>query len=127
MEDYKKDYGPELSVMYGNMLEAMKTMTRQYVMTNGDISDVAPTGLAFKYARDNNPNQADPDVLLYGDYTHAGPGFGRLLAGYVWYATLTGQTEFTEIKYTRELTEDQQELLVEALNHALANKESLKP
>ena len=113
--------------MYGNMLEAMKTMTRQYVMTNGDISDVAPTGLAFKYARDNNPNQADPDVLLYGDYTHAGPGFGRLLAGYVWYATLTGQTEFTEIKYTRELTGDQQELLVEALNHALANKESLKP
>ena len=123
VDSYKQNYGSD----YDYMLDCMIAQTKKYVMTNSAFADVAPTGLAFKYARDNNPDQTDPDVLLYCDYTHAGEGFGRLLVSYVWYATLTGQTKFTELKYARDLTEDQQELLVEALNHALANKASLKP
>ena len=127
VENYKEDFGPELSVMYGNMLEAMKANTRKYIATNDSIADIAPTGLAFQYARDNNPNQADPDELLYSDYTHAGPGFGRLLVGYVWYATLMGKAELTELNYTQDLSETEQTLLLNAVNYALANKTELLP
>ena len=126
VENYKEAYGPGLDVMYGNMLQAMINNTNKYIATNSDIDGIAPTGLAFKYARDNNPNQADPDVLLYNDYTHAGPGFGRLLAGYVWYATLMGKTELTALNYTRDLTEAEQKLLLDAVNYALANVNTLK-
>ena len=125
---YENNWGTD----YDTMLDSMIDNTQKYVLKNSAFGNrVIPTGLAFQNARNAyiaaGHTQSDADNLLYCDYTHAGPGFGRLLVSYVWYATLTGQTEFTELKYARDLTEDQQELLIDALNYALANKASLLP
>ena len=146
--NYKANYGSDLGengdlrVMYGRLLADMKKNTKQYVMTNENISDLIPTGLAFNYARESNlnPNQADPDLLLYSDYTHARTSFGHLLASYVWYATLVSQTDLPELAGRQKITKleslnykndqtlatlaqnlssNEQKLLLDAANYAL--------
>ncbi|MBO5837843.1 MAG: hypothetical protein J6Q92_08175, partial [Oscillospiraceae bacterium] len=144
VENYKEAFGPELSVMYGNMLEAMKANTRKYIATNDSIADIIPTGLAVDFLRkhEDNPDKEDPDVLLYRDYTHMSD-FGRLMTSYLWFATITGKTEIDNVnidvipKYSRveqnwpqgdmEVTQDMKDMIQEAVKHAVSQKGTLLP
>lgn len=125
--------GGVVANVYNTLYDKMVANTKKYVMTNDAFEgQVIPTGLAFKYAREDarNPYPNDPDLLMYSDYTHADNSFGRTLAGYVWYATLMGKSTFTELKYTDgNLTENEKALLLDAVNYAIKqeNKKILLP
>lgn len=126
---YEKDYGFDYNVHF----EKLVTNTKDKIMTNPDISGIAPTGMAFTYAR-NVLGMTDLD--LYRDYTHSSD-YGALIAAYVWFATITGKTEITEMNIDvipasqrhnhfkdqgdLVITEEMQEVLVKAVNYALAN------
>ena len=140
VDSYEKTYGND----YNYMLSQMVKMTKSYVMTNSDIDDVIPTGLAVDFLRkhEDNPNKEDPDVLLYRDYTHMSD-FGRLMTSYLWFATITGKTEIDNVnidvipKYSRveqnwpqgdmEVTQDMKDMIQKAVKNAVSQKGTLLP
>ena len=128
-ENYQRDFGFD----YNNLFQKLVQNTQEHVITNENISAMAPTGMAFTYAR-NVLGMTDLD--LYRDYTHTSD-YGALIAAYVWYATITGKTEITDINIDvipanqrhnhfkgdgdLVITEEMQDVLVKAVNYALAN------
>ena len=95
------------------------------------FDDVIPGGSVIQYAR--NMGMTDRD--LFRDYAHKSD-YGRVLIGYVWYASLMDITEFTELKYTTVptamrhykspqedlvLSQEQYNMALAAVNYALAN------
>ena len=131
---YQERSGLNYTTMFNQMVEKTQANT----MKNENLVAMAPTGTAICYAR-NVMGQTDLD--LYRDYTHLSD-FGRLIAAYVWYATLTGKTEITEVKVDeipRELrqerfrdfplviTEDMKNVIIESVNFALANPWTVSP
>lgn len=118
---------------YEVMANQLVEMVKKHVVGKYPLAGIAPTGTAFYYIR--NILKQD-EKLIYRDYTHA-TDFGRLVAAYVWYATLTGQTEIEEVKVDeipaalREkpadrdtalpITREMKDILLEAVNYALKN------
>lgn len=126
---YKQHSDFDYRVMATNMIK----MTKKHVEGQYTWAGIAPTGTAFYYARNILGQQ---DTVLYKDYTHA-TDFGRLIASYVWFATLTGKTRIDEIKvdkipaYLRdlvqnrdkdlEITPEMKEIILKSVNYALQN------
>lgn len=124
---------------YVNMLTQMAHYTQKYVMVKKEFSGMIPTGTAFCYAR-NELGQSDE--VLYRDYTHISD-YGSLLAGYLWYATITGKTEITEVnvdvipsgmrcaqtigKRDIEVTQEMKDVIVKSVNFALKNPWEVAP
>ena len=129
VENYQTGFGLNYDAMFTKLIQ----MSQTYVMPHEDIVGVIPAGTAIQYAN-NALVQADTD--LYRDYTHLSD-FGRLIAAYVWYASITGQTEITEVnvdvipaslRHRRaqslgdlEITEEMKQVIIQAVNYALAN------
>lgn len=128
-EGYQSSYGLDYDTMMNKLVE----MTQTYVVPHEDIQGYIPGGIALHYAN-NVLDQSDLD--LYRDYTHMSD-FGRLLCSYVWYATIMGKTEITEVnvnvipaelRHRRakvlgdlEITEDMKQVIIQSVNYALAN------
>ncbi len=126
---YEADYGFDYDTHFSKLVEN----TKNNVMTNEAFSAMAPTGMAFTYAR-NVLGMTDLD--LYRDYTHTSD-YGALIAAYVWFATLTGKTEIADINidvipagqrhsnFRGEgdlvITEEMKDVLIKSVNYALAN------
>ena len=118
---------------YEIMANQLVDMTQKYVVGKYPFAGIAPTGTAFYYIR--NILKQD-EKRIYRDYTHA-TDFGRLVAAYIWYATLTGKTEITQVKVNeipaalREkpadrdtplpVTQEMKDILLQAVNYALKN------
>ncbi|MBO5837844.1 MAG: DUF4886 domain-containing protein [Oscillospiraceae bacterium] len=118
---------------YEVMANQLVDRTQKYVVGKYPFAGIAPTGTAFYYIR--NILKQD-EKLIYRDYTHA-TDFGRLVIAYIWYATLTGQTEIKQVKVDRipaalrgkpanrdadlPVTEEMKNILLEAVNYALKN------
>ncbi len=127
------NYQSSYNMDYDYMFEQIVKMTQQYVVPHEDITGIIPGGTALHYAN-NVLDQSDLD--LFRDYTHMSD-FGRLLCSYVWYATITGKTEITEVnvdvipaelRHRRakvlgdlEITEDMKQVIIQSVNFALAN------
>lgn len=132
-------YNENWQLNYTTMFSKMVEKTQKNVMTNETFSGMAPTGTALCYAR-NVLGQTDLEI--FRDYTHLSD-FGRLIAAYVWYATLTGKTEITEVnmdvipKELRQerfrsegnltITEEMKNIVKESVNFALKNPWTVSP
>lgn len=132
---YRELYGSD----YVNMLTQMAYYTQEQVMTKEEFSGMLPTGTAFCYAR-NELGKTDEE--LYRDYTHLSD-FGSLLAGYLWYATIAGKTEITEVnidvipsdmrcaqmrgKGDIEVTAEMKDIIIRSVNFALKNPWEVTP
>lgn len=133
--DCYEDYS---GLNYTTMFSQMVAKTQKYVMTNTNLSGMAPTGTAICYARNSYTAEGVDltDKDLYRDYTHM-TDFGRLISAYVWYATITEQDKITDVKVDvipealREesfrnqgdltITEEMKDVIIESVNFALAN------
>lgn len=131
--EWVTNYTNNSGMNYDTMLQQLIDMSQTHVMSTGEFKDVIPAGTAIHYAN-NCLDQTDPD--LYRDYTHMSD-FGRLLTAYTWYATITGQTEITEVnvdvipaemRHRRakvlgdlEITEEMKQVIIESVNYALKN------
>lgn len=130
---WKKWYRLRSDLNYEIMANQLVTNTKKYVAGKYPFEAIMPTGTAFYYARNV---LGQHDTVLYRDYTHA-TEFGRLIAAYVWFATLTGKKEITEVKVNEipahlrvevadrdkalPLTQEQKDILIESVNYALKN------
>ena len=133
------NYQATYNMNYDTMFEKLLYMTQTYVVPIEAISATIPCGTALHYAN-NALDQTDID--LFRDYTHLSD-YGRLLASYVWYCTITGKTEITEVnvdvipagmRHRRakvlgdlEITEDMKQVIIKSVNYALANPWTLTP
>ena len=133
------NYQSMYNMNYDTMYEKLVEMTQTYVVPHEEIGAVIPCGTALHYAN-NALDQKDTD--LFRDYTHLSD-FGRLLASYVWYCTITGKTEITEVnvdvipaemRHRRakvlgdlEITEEMKQVIIKSVNYALANPWTLTP
>ena len=134
---WKEGYKKHSDFNYGIMAANMIKMTQKYVKDKYLWEGIAPTGTAFYYARNI---LGQHDTVLYKDYTHA-TDFGRLIASYVWFGTLTGKTHFTKIKVDRiparlrdlvknrdqdlEITPQMKGIILQSVNYALQNPMTL--
>lgn len=134
-----ENYRNRFNMSYDTMFQKLLELTQTYVVPHEDITGVIPNGTALHYA--NNALMLE-DTDLFRDYTHLSD-FGRLLASYVWYATLTGQTEITEVnvdvipaqlRHRRakalgdlEINDEMKQVIIEAVNYALKNPWTLPP
>ncbi len=130
---WKGNYETKFGLNYDTMFQKLVQNTKDKVMTNETFSAMAPTGMAFNYAR-NVLGMTDLD--LYRDYTHTSD-YGALIAAYVWYATITGKTEITDINIDvipasqrhshfrgdgdLVITAEMKDVLIKSVNYALAN------
>ena len=128
-KNYIKNFGNDAQTMY----DAICDVAVNHIMPSElyAFDDVIPGGSVIQYAR--NMGMTDRD--LFRDYAHKSD-YGRVLIGYVWYASLMDITEFTELKYTTVptamrhskspqedlvLTDEQYDMALAAVNYALAN------
>ena len=132
---WSSNYAAESNTDYATMFSQLVSNAQNYVMPNENISDMIPTGTAICYAR-NTMGLTDND--LYRDYTHMSD-LGRLISGYVWYATITGQDSISDVKVNYipkglckqntsagfTVTEEMKQIVIQAVNFALANPETV--
>lgn len=128
-KNYIKNFNNDAQTMY----DAICDVAVNHIIPSElySFDDVIPGGSVIQYAR--NMGMTDKD--LFRDYAHKSD-YGRVLIGYVWYASLMDITEFEELKYTtvptamrhykspREdlvLTQEQYDMALAAVNYALKN------
>jgi hypothetical protein len=127
------NYQANYNMNYDYMLEQVIKMLKTYIEPMEDISGFIPGGIAQHYA---NVALDQTDIDLFRDYTHLSD-FGRLLNSYVWFCTITGKTEITEVnvdvipadmRHRRakvlgdlEITDEMKQVIIQAVNYALAN------
>lgn len=128
--NYIKNFNNDAQTMYDAICEVAVNHVIPSELYSFD--DVIPGGSVIQYAR--NMGMTDRD--LFRDYAHKSD-YGRVLIGYVWYASLMDITEFEELKYTTVpaemrqkkfvqygdlvLSEEQYDMALAAVNYALAN------
>ena len=128
---YYQYWNNDREVMYN----AIAANVEKYILGSDlyGFDGVIPSATSFQYAI-NTLGMTEQD--MYRDYTHKSD-YGRVMVSYVWYATLTGKTELTDIKYTTVpanmrqkkfvqygdlvLTEDQINVLLQSVNFALSS------
>ena len=129
-KNYVKNFNNNAQTMY----DAICDVAENYIMKSEVYSfdDVIPGGSVIQYAR----NMGMTDQELFRDYAHKSD-YGRVLIGYVWYASLMDITGFSELKYTTVpaemrqkkfvqygdlvLSSEQYDMALNAINYALAN------
>ncbi|MBR2311162.1 MAG: DUF4886 domain-containing protein [Oscillospiraceae bacterium] len=128
-KNYIKNFNNNAQTMY----DAICDVAVNHIIPSElySFDDVIPGGSVIQYAR--NMGMTDRD--LFRDYAHKSD-YGRVLIGYVWYASLMDITEFTELKYTTVptamrhhkspqenlvLSQEQYDMALAAVNYALAN------
>ena len=128
-KNYIRNFNNDAQTMY----DAICDVAENYIMPNEvyGFADVIPGGSVIQYAR--NMGMTDRD--LFRDYAHKSD-YGRVLIGYVWYASLMGITEFESLNYTTVekeirhnkspkedlvLTQEQYDMALAAINYALKN------
>ena len=115
------------------MYNAIADNVEKYILGSDlyGFDGVIPSATSFQHAI-NTLGMTEQD--MYRDYTHKSD-YGRVMVSYVWYATLTGKTELTQLQYTTVpanmrqkkfvqygdlvLTDHQIDVLLESVNHAL--------
>ena len=128
---YMQYWNNDREVMYN----AIADNVEKYIMGSEvyGFDGVIPSATSFQYAI-NTLGMTERD--MYRDYTHKSD-YGRVMVSYVWYATLTGQTELKDIQFTTVpaairqkkfvqygdlvLTDKQIDVLLESVNHALSS------
>ena len=113
------------------LFDAMAQCVGKYISTDETFQFVIPSGTAFENAMTCYMEENE----LLRDYGHAND-LGRLITGYTWYCTLRGIDHLEALKLTtipkayfkstvsnedRVLTEHEQALVLESVNHALKN------
>lgn len=129
-KNYIKNFNNDAQTMY----DAICDVAVNHVIPSQlySFDDIIPGGSVIQYAR--NMGMTDRD--LFRDYAHKSD-YGRVLIGYVWYASLMDITEFAELKYTTVpaemrakkfaqygdliLSEEQYNMALAAVNYALIN------
>ena len=128
-KNYIKNFNNDAQTMY----DAICDVAVEHIMPSElySFDDVIPGGSVIQYAR--NMGMTDRD--LFRDYAHKSD-YGRVLIGYVWYASLMGITEFESLNYTTVakeirhskspkedlvMTQEQKDMALAAINYALAN------
>ena len=129
-KNYIKNFNNDAQTMY----DAICDVAVNHIMPSElySFDDVIPGGSVIQYAR--NMGMTDRD--LFRDYAHKSD-YGRVLIGYVWYASLMDITEFEELKYTTVpatmrakkfvqygdlvLSDEQYRMALDAVNYALVN------
>lgn len=113
-------YANNQEVMYKQILAA----TQERILTNDAISAVIPAGTAIQNARSSYFG----DKLTRDGY-HLNE-LGRLIAGYTWYAALTGKP-LEQLRLNTyadgELSDSDQQVIIEAVNNALAKPMEATP
>ncbi|MBR2311161.1 MAG: DUF4886 domain-containing protein [Oscillospiraceae bacterium] len=117
------------------MYNAIAANVRDYILESEvyGFDGVIPSATSFQHAI-NTLGMTEQD--MYRDYTHKSD-YGRVMVSYVWYATLTGKTELTDIQFTTVpaairqkkfvqygdlvLTDHQIDVLLESVNFALSS------
>ena len=104
-KNYIKNFNNDAQTMY----DAICDVAVNHIMPSElySFDDVIPGGSVIQYAR--NMGMTDRD--LFRDYAHKSD-YGRVLIGYVWYASLMDITELTELKYTTVPAEMRQKKFV---------------
>lgn len=126
---YKQYWNNDREIMYN----AIAANVRAYILGSDvyGFDGVIPSATSFQHAI-NTLGMTERD--MYRDYTHKSD-YGRVMVSYVWYATLTGQTELTDIHFTTVpaalrqkkfvqygdliLTEHQIDVILQSVNFAL--------
>ena len=113
-KDFAK-YANSQDVMYQCIMDTNK----QVIVDNPAFSAIIPAGTAVQNARTSYLG----DTLTSDGY-HLNT-LGEFIGGYVWYATFTGKTleelQLKKIPGGISLSEDNQALILEAINNALIN------
>ena len=128
---YYQYWNNDREVMYNAIAENVET----YILGSDlyGFDGVIPSATSFQHAI-NTLGMTEQD--MYRDYTHKSD-YGRVMVSYVWYATLTGKTELTELQYTTVpanmrqkkfvqygdlvLTDHQIDVLLQSVNFAIAS------
>lgn len=128
--NYKKIYRefPDRKTLYA----AITDKVARYIVTDSTIADLIPAGAAIENALTSYLEESD----LHRDYVHLSD-LGRVMASYVWYCSLAGIDRLEQIRLDvipkaflkstadktqdRILTEAEKAIILEAVNHALAN------
>lgn len=117
------------------MYNAIADNVEKYILGSDlyGFDGVIPSATSFQHAI-NTLGMTERD--MYRDYTHKSD-YGRVMVSYVWYATLTGKTELTQLQYTTVpanmrqkkfvqygdlvLSDHQIDVLLQSVNHAISN------
>ena len=114
-----------------NFYNAITKCVGDNIVTDPTFVGLIPSATAMENALSSYLEEKD----LHRDYAHASD-FGRVIASYTWYCSLTGVKELTEIKLDaipknffksiqdsedRVLTEAEKALILESVNNALKN------
>ena len=133
--DYRTYSNGDYTTMFSNII----SKSQQYIFNNdkvsGEIEGIAPTGTAICYARNVlGLGEKTEGLHLYRDYTHMSD-LGRLISGYVWYATITGKTSISAVNVDYvpgsccnenlntgfTVTQEMKDVIIASVNYALAN------
>ena len=129
-DSWKTSYGA-----YGKdsakMFREISRCVQQYILTDDTFVGVIPAATAIQYANDLLDMT---DGELYRDYTHLSD-LAYVMAAYTWYGTIAGVQSFDALKLNvlpvhlrhgnnvalgdLTLTEEQQNMVLEAVNYAL--------
>jgi hypothetical protein len=128
---YYQYWNNDREIMYAAIAENVE----KYILGSDlyGFDGVIPSATSFQHAI-NTLGMTERD--MYRDYTHKSD-YGRVMVSYVWYATLTGKTELTQLQYTTVpanmrqkkfvqygdlvLTEHQIDVLLRSVNFALGS------
>ena len=129
-DNYAKQYVP-----YGNdrrvLFNEFTKCVKEYIVPDETFTCLIPSGAAIENAISSHMKEGD----ILCDYAHAGD-FGRLIAAYTYFCTLTGVEKLEEIKVDaipasfvrtsyvngdRVLTDADKALILESVNNALAH------
>ena len=127
--NYKKwyePYGHDRATMYNAVCKAVENN----ILTDDTIKFVIPSGTVMENALSSYLEEKD----IHRDYVHAS-NMARVMVSYLWYCKLAGIDKLEEIKLDTvpkhflvgdafldlELTDAQKDIILEAVNNALAN------
>jgi len=125
--NYEKYFDNDRSKFY----TATFNCVEKYIITDPDYIYLVPSGTALENALSSYLEETD----LHRDYAHA-TDFGRVIASYTWYCTLTGVDHLDEIKLDaipaaffkstkgtedKVLTDMEKAIILESVNNAIAD------
>lgn len=126
-EKFIKYHNGDTMAMYQGIVEAMNGKVVPLV-EDGTLNGIIPSGTAIQNARTTRFKD-----LLHRDTQHLST-LGRVIAGYLYYATFTGKSQLTEVNLTAapgdnrddalaelSLTDADRALILKVVNSALSN------
>lgn len=117
-----RDHGSDEFVNYWNrdseaMYQGLVNTAKAKVATHSGIDFIIPTGTAIQNARSSYMGET-----MHYDGVHLS-NVGRLIAGYTWFSTITGETLDEQLKFTAcgrdKLSSADRKVIAEAVNNAI--------